>query len=114
MRAVAIILMLMQALAAQAGVAGIACTHFMIEGSAHSQVVDQIQNANASTETQKSPTHDRCCCDVVGHCSATAIGTIPVAANGHIMNPNHPLLLAGASITRGFTTTPYRPPSPAA
>lgn len=114
MRAIAIVLMLMQALAAQAGVAGIACTHAMIEGGAHSQVVHQTQSANASAETQKSPAHDRCCCDAVGQCSATAIGTISVAADGHIMNPYHPLLLAGASITRGFTTTPYRPPSPAA
>ncbi|MDA3922374.1 MAG: hypothetical protein PF501_17090 [Salinisphaera sp.] len=117
MRVFVIAILLMQALVAQAGVPGISCAHTLFQSSTSSQAVaagPQLtdQAPTRRDQAQPAPTtshHRRCCCDVIGHCSASAIGRsvamlAPVYMAARIVERLAPVA------TAGYVFRPYRPP----
>ena len=83
MRAFLVLILLLQALVAQAGVPGISCLHDSEHANAEtSAVTNPGATASGHSHATKhvegsgdSPSHDRCCCSVMGHCSSSAVDT---------------------------------------
>jgi hypothetical protein len=120
MRAFLVLVLLLQALVAQAGVPGISCLHNSEHASAGKSAsistspgVTVSEHSHATkhqTGSGDSPSHDRCCCTFMGHCSSSAVDTsFPTDA----LSPPAALLVSRApvSATPGFEYPPYRPPS---
>ena len=115
MRAFLILILLLQALVAQAGVPGIACKHAFpgtSEYTADSHVHSQNANTSAHTEEDSTQAHERCCCDFVGHCTSSAVDANQSLAVTQYYPRALKSRLIGESPNRGFDTPPYRPPSP--
>jgi hypothetical protein len=117
LRMLVIAILVAQALVAQAGVPGISCLHTFAHSPQQQAELakNQTQTAQApSAKPNKSPTHKRCCCDVMGHCSSSAINTASLFPRTHGHPPSYSVPFVITAITMGFTSPPYRPPSSAA
>jgi len=115
MRVFLIALLLLQALAAQAGVAGISCTHIQADSVERSaQAVDNGHSAltgdHEPFKYNNGQPEERCCCDYAGHCSSAvdSIAFLTEAEPFPIVHSDSGIVDA---VSNGFDRLPYRPPS---
>ncbi len=108
LRVIAIFLLVMQALVAQAGVQGISCLHSPSGKSPHSAL--SAAHGQASQPDQP-PRHEMCCCDVIGSCASSALASDSLASDMPSPHPVYPLARTTSRVQLGFVRLPYRPPS---
>lgn len=115
MRVFLIALLLLQALAAQAGVAGISCTHIQADSVERStQAVgggySALSGGHGPLKHNNSQPEERCCCDYAGHCSSAVDSSafLTEAEPFPIVHSDSGIVNA---VSNGFDLLPYRPPS---
>lgn len=114
MRVLVVTILLIQAMAAQAAVSGISCMHVLAapEAPSASAIHAHEQAAHEHADKLDASHPDRCCCDMVGHCTSSAIETniqLSIPSDYPVRRHSGP---AVASVAKGFVSPPYRPPSP--
>jgi hypothetical protein len=115
MRVFLIALLLLQALVAQAGVAGISCTHMQadsVERSAQAVVHGHsvLSEGHGPFKHNNSQPEERCCCDYAGHCSS-AVDSSAFLTEAEPFPVVHSDSGIVDAVSNGFDRLPYRPPS---
>lgn len=117
-RLLLIAVLLIQPFLAQAAIAGVPCEH---TSSAHVSESGAAMHHGTQHSEQHSETNSNgerslcdCVCDIAGHCSGTAVGSIARAAGTDFsLRSDRPATATDATAS-GFRTHPYRPPSTSA